>query len=162
MLDINNNTDYRLYMKDFSQLQMQTLDSHLAKVSFCDRPSDGWVRGIRKALGMSVQQLASRIGMKQQSASKLEANELDDSITLGTLRKAAEGLDCRLVYALVPNEGSLEATARKQALKKARALVAPVNHTMVLEAQGVNNIEQKISETADDLMKNITPRLWDK
>ncbi len=149
-------------MKDFSQLQMQTLDSHLAKVSFCDRPSDGWVRGIRKALGMSVQQLASRIGMKQQSASKLEANELDDSITLGTLRKAAEGLDCRLVYALVPNEGSLQATVRKQALKKASALVAPVNQTMVLEAQGVNNLEQKINETADDLMKNITPRLWDK
>jgi hypothetical protein len=33
---------------------------------------------------------------------------------------------------------------------------------MVLEAQGVNNLEQKINETADDLMKNITPRLWDK
>lgn len=149
-------------MKPFKNLQLQTLDQHLAGVSVCDRPSDGWIKAVRKALGMSTRQLAQRMRITQQSAAKLENNEGDDAITLKKLRQAAEAMDCRFVYAFVPNEGSLEATVRKQALKKARALVEPVNHTMLLEAQGVGNVDEKIRETAEELMRNITPRLWDK
>jgi predicted DNA-binding mobile mystery protein A len=149
-------------MKPFKNLQLQTLDQHLAGVSVCDRPSDGWIKAVRKALGMSTRQLAQRMRITQQSAAKLENNEGDDAITLKKLRQAAEAMDCRLVYAFVPNEGSLEAAVRKQAIKKARALVAPVNHTMLLEAQAVGNMDEKIRETAEELMRNITPRLWDK
>lgn len=149
-------------MKPFKNLQLQTLDQHLAGVSVCDRPSDGWIKAVRKALGMSTRQLAQRMRITQQSAAKLENNEGDDAITLKKLRQAAEAMDCRLVYAFLPNEGSLEATVRKQAMKKARSLVAPVNHTMLLEAQAVGNMDEKIHETAEELMRNITPRLWDK
>lgn len=149
-------------MKPFKNLQLQTLDQHLAGVSVCDRPSDGWIKAVRKALGMSTRQLAQRMRITQQSAAKLENNEGDDAITLKKLRQAAEAMDCRFVYAFLPNEGSLEAIVRKQAMKKARALVAPVNHTMLLEAQAVGNVDEKIRETTEEFMQNITPRLWDK
>lgn len=149
-------------MKNMKNMQLVTLDKHLSGVKLCERPSDGWIRAIRKALGMSVRQLAERMGGTQQAASNLETNEAEDAITLKKLRKAAEAMDCRLVYVFVPNEGTLHNIVKKQAMKKARALVAPVNHTMVLEAQGVGGLEEKIRETAEEFMTNITPRLWDK
>ncbi|MDB2414181.1 mobile mystery protein A [Rickettsiales bacterium] len=142
-------------------LQIQTLDRHIAEIRVCDRPSDGWIAAIRKSLGMSVRQLAERIGITQQSTARLETNETDDSITLKSLRKAAEALDCRVVYALIPNEGSLEVTIRKQAIKKASELVKDVDHTMQLEAQGVGNVDAKIKELAEDLAKNPNSKLWD-
>lgn len=148
-------------IEKFKQMQLQTLDKHLNNVTICDRPSDGWVRSIRGVLGMSVRQLAERIGISQQALSQLERKEVDDSVTVKTLRKAAEAMDCRVVYALIPNEGSLEATLKKQAVKKATELVKAVDHTMQLEAQGVGNVEAKIKEMADDLAKTPNSKLWD-
>lgn len=152
-------------MKPFNKLQRQQLDTHLKEISVCAVPAGGWIRAIRQALGMSVRHIGERMkpaSVKQQAVTRLEANEADGSITLNSLRKAAEAMDCRFVYALIPNEGSLKDIVRKQAMKKARELVAPVNHSMVLEAQGVGNMDEKIRETAEELMQNITPRLWDK
>lgn len=147
--------------KKFKNMQLQTLDQHLKNVRVYDRPSEGWIHAIRAALGMSVRQLAERMGMKQQSASRLETNEADDSITLKSLRKAAEAMDCKLVYAIVPHDGTLQNIVKKQALKKAKALVKPVDHTMQLESQGVGNTQGKIQQVADELAQNINTKLWD-
>ena len=129
----------------FTQLQRQTLDRYLANVRGCDRLTGGWLKAIRKSLGMSVRQMADRMGITQQSAARLEANEVEDAITLKSLRKAAEALNCRLVYALI----------------KAKDIVAAVDHTMQLEAQGVGNLHQKIQEIAEELAKNPNTKLWD-
>ncbi len=143
------------------QLQLQTLDRHLAEVRVCDRPSDGWIAAVRKALGMSVRQMAVRMQMTQQSAARLENNEIEDVITLKSLRKAAQVLNCRLVYALVPNDGSLQSILDKQAHIKAKDIVSAVDHTMQLEAQGVGNLAQKITETAHEFAKTPNPKLWE-
>ncbi len=145
----------------FKYMQLQTLDDHLSKVSVCDRPSGGWIRAVRTSLGMSVRQMAERMGITQQSAARLEKNEINDAITLKSLRKAAEALDCRLVYALVPNEGSLRDIVRRRALRKARDIVAPVDHSMMLEAQGVGDMQERTAQIADELARNPDIRLWD-
>ncbi|MXW22992.1 MAG: mobile mystery protein A, partial [Candidatus Dadabacteria bacterium] len=140
---------------------LRTLDDHLSRVNVCDRPSSGWIRAVRTSLGMSVRQMAERMGIAQQSAARLEKNEADDAIKLKSLRRAAEALGCRLVYALVPNEGSLGGIVHKQALKKARDIVAPVDHSMMLEGQNVGDRQEKILQIADELARNPGPRLWD-
>lgn len=145
----------------FKYMQLQMLDDHLSRVNVCDRPSGGWIRAVRTSLGMSVRQMAERMGITQQSAARLEKNEADDVIKLKSLRKAAEALDCRLVYALVPKEGSLRGTLRKQALRKARDIVDPVNHSMMLEAQNVGDRREKILQIADELARNPSHRFWD-
>lgn len=149
-------------MKKFKQLQLKTLDSHIATIRICDRPPEGWVRSVRKAIGMSMRQLAERIGITQQSTFKLEENEQDNSITLKTLKRAAEAMDCKLVYAIVPNQGKLEDIVKTQAYKKARAIVTPVNQTMLLEAQEVGNLKEKISETANELVNELNSKFWNK
>jgi predicted DNA-binding mobile mystery protein A len=149
-------------MSKFKQMQLQTLDKHLAQINMPEAPSEGWIRAIRSTIGMSVQQLAGRMGVAKQSVARLEKNEADDSITLKSLRKAAEALDCRLVYALVPNEGRLEDIVKKQAFKKAYEIVHTVDHSMKLEGQGVGNVKQKTKEVANELTQNLNSKLWDK
>ena len=148
-------------MSKFKQMQLQTLDKHLAEVNVPEAPSDGWIRAIRSSFGMSLEQLAVRIGIAKQSVARLESNEADDSITLKSLRKAAEGLDCKLVYALIPNEGHLQDIVKKQATRKAEEIVLSVDHTMQLEAQAVGNAQDKIIEIADDLAKTPNSKLWE-
>ncbi len=142
-------------------LQIQTLDSHIKTMHICNRPQRGWIATIRKALTMSTSQLASRIGISQQATTKLEANENTDAITLKSLRRVAQALDCTLVYAFIPNEKSLERLIRKQAIKKAKELFAPVDHTMMLEGQKVQDNSEKIRQIADDFERNLNSKLWD-
>ena len=144
----------------FKHMQLQILGDHLSKVRVCDRPSGGWIRAVRTSLGMSVRQMAERMGIRQQSAARLEKNEVDDVIKLKSLRKAAEALDCKLVYALVPNEGDLAGIVRKQALRKASDIVDPVDQSMMLEGQNVGDRQEKILQIADELARNPSPRLW--
>jgi hypothetical protein len=42
--------------------------------------------------------------VRPPSVTELERNEAEERITLATLRRAAEALDCTLVYAIVPNK----------------------------------------------------------
>jgi len=56
---------------------------------------------------------------------------------MATLRRVAEALDCRLVYALVPNQ-PLETTIRERAGAFVRRRRQPVEHTMLLEDQEVS------------------------
>ncbi len=66
-------------------------------------PRGGWVRAIREALGMTNVQLAKRLKIKApQSVEDMQEYEASGTIKLQTLRKLAEALGCRLVYAVVP------------------------------------------------------------
>jgi predicted DNA-binding mobile mystery protein A len=85
------------------------------------KPKHGWVRGIREAVGIPVEELAQRMGVCRWEIRRLEMAEEDSRIQLGTLRRAAEGLGCELVYALVPKEGALEGMAAAQTQVRERA-----------------------------------------
>ena len=145
----------------FKSLQLKTLDQHIATIRFCERPSDGWISAIRKSISMSVRQLGVRMGATQQMVSRFEQNECDDSITLRSLRKIAEAMNCKLVYAIIPREGTLKDIINQQALLKAREIIDPVNHTMMLEAQEVGDKDEKIKEIATDLVNNLNSKIWD-
>jgi len=66
----------------------------------------------------------------------MERGESRGTIQLSTLKRAAEALNCDLVYALVPRE-SLAKSVRVQAEKRAAKMMAPIEHTMKLEDQSV-------------------------
>ena len=102
------------------------------------RPHRGWVRAIRDALGMSSTELAARLGVIQQSVPDLERSEVHGTIKLETLRRAAEALDCDLVYFLVPRT-TLDKAVKDQALRKAAQHLRPVAHHSRLEDQAVSD-----------------------
>ncbi|MBV8446883.1 MAG: mobile mystery protein A, partial [Hyphomicrobiales bacterium] len=83
------------------------LDQRLKALSAITRnslPPRGWIRAIRDALGMTTVQLARRLGVSQPRITELEKSELSGSISLRSLRRAAEALGCQVVYVLVPNK----------------------------------------------------------
>jgi predicted DNA-binding mobile mystery protein A len=83
---------------------------------------------------MSAAELAGRMGVSGASVRSLEEKEATGGIRLSSLRRAAEAMDCTLVYAFIPRE-SLEATVRQQAQRVLEGQARRVRQTMVLEAQ---------------------------
>lgn len=127
-------------------------------------PAQGWVSTIRHAVGMSSTQLAGRMRISRQSLEALEAREVAGSATVDALRRAADALDCDLVYALIPRQGSLEAMVTAQARRHAERLVGRAGHTMALEAQTVAESEtkQQIAVLTRRLLAEWPRSLWDE
>lgn len=102
------------------------------------RPNQGWIRAIRQALGMTTRQLAQRMGIAQGTLTGFEMSEMSGSIRMDTLQKAAEALNCSLVYAFVP-KAPLEDIVQEQARKVAARQLSPVEHSMMLENQALDS-----------------------
>lgn len=146
------------------KLARQRLDERLSafrpKSGFAVPPK-GWIRAIRDALGMSARQLGARLGVRPQSVADLEKSEAHGTIRLETLRKAAEALDCTLVYALVPN-ASLEDAVRTRAREMAREALAGIGHTMDLEGQGLSLAERE-AQIDEYVREHLRARdLWER
>lgn len=86
---------------------------------------------------MTVRQFGVRLGMSHSTVVALDQGEVAGTLTLAGLQKAAEALDCTLHYVLVPNR-PLAAMVRDQARAVAEARLAPVDHNMRLESQGLS------------------------
>ena len=78
----------------------------------------GWLRGVRQALGMRVEEVAWRLKMGKSEVYRLEMSEARETITLKKLRATAKAMGCEVVYAVVPARGTLEDLA--EALEKGR------------------------------------------
>ena len=124
-----------------------------------ERPNKGWIRAIRDALGMSSTELAARMGISQQVVSEIERSERHATVKLKTLSRAANALECELVYALVPR-ASLEETVRARARHKAVRHLAKVAHHGRLESQEVP--EDELAAQVEELTDWFTDRrgLW--
>ncbi len=146
-------------------LARRQLDKRLTLLSKPDvlaRPPRGWVKAIRDALGMTAEQLGARIGVSQVRALALEKAEASGSITLASLERAAQALDCRLVYALVPRK-SLDELVEDRALKLAGQTLQATRHTMALEAQPVDEADEdaQLKRLQQELIGQVGSALWE-
>jgi len=126
-------------------------------------PPKGWIRAIRDALGMTAKQVASRLGVAQQSVARIEKEELAGSVTIKTMRRVAETFDCVFVYGFVPRD-SLENAVKNQAEMVARKRLSRVSQTMRLENQELSRNEQKKAfvEEVQRLVQTVPSHLWDE
>lgn len=126
------------------------------------RPPKGWVRAIRDALGMTSRQLAARMGLSQSTITGLEQGEEAETVTLKTLRQAAEALDCQLVYALVPKT-TLDETVRQRAQVLAEENLARIHHTMRLEDQALREgeLSAELERLTNSMLSGRPSRLWE-
>ena len=153
-------------MKTFAEeTRIRQVDEGLAvwrKANLPRRPPQGWIKTIRMALGMTSSALAQRVGDVSDSAiRKLELAEAEDAITLASLRRVAEALDCELQYALIPR------LPLKQMLSEQASIVAwkqmeRVSHTMALEDQKVRDSVTMAQKQllVESLLAGSKRRLW--
>ena len=108
------------------------------------QPARGWLRAVREATGLRQNDVAGKLGVKRQSYAELEQAEARGSISLTSLRRAAEAMNCELVYFLVPREaigrtyGELAETFDPK-FKHLRAS----EHSMALEGQAVGDLPKR-------------------
>jgi predicted DNA-binding mobile mystery protein A len=111
---------------------------------------------------MTSTQLGRRLGVRQPTVLGYEKAEASKSITLDSLERAANALDCHLVYALVPRE-PLESLVAERARKIAAKRMRSVTHSMALEGQRVATGEENVhlERLLQKLVDQPGSSLWD-
>ena len=148
-------------IKQILQDQYRSKIDQLIDIKQIIRPKEGWIRTLRKALGMSSPQLAMRLEVSKSQASQIERMEIEDRITLKQLRRVANELDCDLVYALVPRR-PVVSMIRDRARLQAEKLVSKTNVQMKLEAQQLSDdkLQEQIKFETERLVREMPRDLW--
>ncbi len=151
-------------IQQFENIQLYQLDRNLAAwqaVRTSGRPPLGWAKAIRQGLGMTALALGRRLGISQAGVAKLEKAEAEDRITLGSLRKLAEALNCEVHYALIPRE-PLESMIKNRAIELAKERLSMVSHSMALEGQQVSgqDRDKQVEFLALEILARPRRDLW--
>ncbi|MDP3393047.1 mobile mystery protein A [Sediminibacterium sp.] len=147
-------------------LQFQQLNEKLEKLTGLQHlivPPIGWIKAIRKGIGMSMEQLGKKLSITKQAVMDMEKREKEGAITIKSMQEIAKAMDMRFVYGFVPNAGSLEQMIETRALEIATKIVHRTSTTMKLENQANSNkrIENAIKERAAEIINKTPKILWD-
>jgi predicted DNA-binding mobile mystery protein A len=119
-----------------------------------------WIEYLRMGLGMSLSQLAARLGISQPGLSGSVKLEKEGRITVGKLKEIANAMDCDLVYGFVPRK-KLEDLIFDQALNQTKRLIEAAETHMSLEDQKVTlNKDERLNDLVKDQI--YSKHLWDK
>ena len=138
------------------------VDDAALRLSQMPRLSEGWIKTIRKALGMSGAQLARRAGVTRAAVNASEHKERDGAITIRKMNELAEAMDCDFIYAIVPR-GSSEDLILAQARRKAEKLVRRARGQMALEKQALSesHTQDEIQRVARDMVADMPSDFWE-
>lgn len=114
----------------------------------------GWISYMRNILGMKLRDLAGRAGVATSTAAQAERRESDGKVTLETLRKMANAMECDLIYAFVPRK-TIQVILQEQAARKARQILDRAETHMALE-------DQKVDEPLKKRINRLVRKLLDK
>ena len=135
-------------MRNKQKLLIEQLDQKLQSFSETRKvlvPERGWTNTIRTSLNMTMAQLGTKLNITRQGVKKIEESEANGAITLNSLKDVANAMDLKLVYALVPINGSINDLIQIKAEKLAKKIVLRTNQNMKLENQGIG--DEKLAKT---------------
>ncbi len=125
---------------------------------------EGWIKTVRKALNMTVPQLAKRLRVTRASIYKTEKSEQSGGITLKKMNEAAEAMGCRFVFAIVPHYAgaTIEEFIEYKARKMAIGIIKKTNTNMALEAQdlSMDKIEEECNRLAQEILQTRPSDIW--
>lgn len=148
------------------KLILEQIDSKLLllkKVKRLSIPATGWVFGIRQALGMSLRQVAFKMGITPQSVREIEQREKEGTVSLKVLKQFGKAMNLKFIYGFIPEKGKLEDMIEKRAYELAKEIVGRTSVSMNLEDQGNSQVRLKkaVREKADDIIREMPRYLWD-
>lgn len=149
-------------MNTVSYQQLSNYLNTLINFKKVSPPAKGWIRALRNGLGMSRRQLGSRMGVSVSRIQKIEEDENSGAVTIKTMRRAAEAMDCVFVYAVIPRT-DLESSLKTQAFKKAKRHLQNTSHSMSLEDQSIDKKanDEMLKSISEKLMTTSQRTLWD-
>ena len=89
--------------------------------------------------------------------------EAAGNISIVRLREAAKAMNMKLVYGLVPVDGSIEKMVEKRAMLLAREIVLRTSNSMKLEDQqnSMERIDKAIQEKAMEIKDELPRYIWE-
>ena len=126
------------------------------------KPVGGWIATFQEAIGMNVPTLAERLGVSRNSVYNAIQNEQAETISLKQLDKMAKAMGGKLVYAIIPQEGTVEEIVMAQARKKAKRIIQRTRAHMALEEQidGLRSQDEMIEELAGEIVREMPRNFW--
>lgn len=112
---MNKSTDeelkkaYRYWLQIYEMKEKEKLlQPFLSEEIFAfSAKQESWIKLAREALFISATDVADNLKITRKAFSNFEAGEAQGTITLNTLAKVADAMDCELVYAIRPKRKKL-------------------------------------------------------
>lgn len=127
-------------------------------------PQEGWVRSIRRSLGMSMRQLGRRMGITPQSVKEIEDREQSGSVSIRVLQQFGDALGMKFVYGFIPREKSLEAMIDKRVKEVADQIIYSTSMPLgpdILRNDPDRFLRAFIAKTRE-LKAKMPVNLWDE
>lgn len=120
------------------------------------------VKQIRSALGMTQQQLSQRSGIAQSMIAEIE-NGHRENLTLPTIRKLAQGLNCRFIPQFIA-EKDIAVIREEQSDYVARKIISISSGSAAIEIQPPSKdaVEKQVEALKQELLKKRESSLWKK
>ena len=98
----------RRIMRERARLELERKVRWLRRARSHARPTEGWLRAMRLAVGIPVGHIADAMGISPRMVFQMERGEQKRRISLERMEGMARAMQCDLVYGLVPWQRSLE------------------------------------------------------
>lgn len=150
--------------KEFHKLMLEQVQESLntfLNIANKPIPKNGWIKTIREALGISSTILAHRLNCTRTNVTKMEQREKKGTISLESLERVAQAMNCKLAYCFIPLQ-NLDIQLEKQARLLAKKRVMTINHSMKLEEQGLTaqQLKKQENDLVEELLQGNLKDLW--
>lgn len=126
----------------------------LLRIESSMRVKPGWIKYIRTVLGMTLKDLSKLANLSLSTVAQAERGEVQGKISIDTLKKFANAMECEFVYAFIP-KNDISDTLHKKAIEKAKRTILKVDIHMSLE-------DQKVTENINFRIKTLAEKLLEK
>lgn len=113
----------------------------------------GWIHYVRSILGIKLTTLAKLTKTTSSAVQQAEKREAQGKVTLETLNKMANAMDCEFVYAFVPKK-EIRELVEDRAVNKARMILRNADMHMELE-------DQKVKQKFEDRVRRLAVQLME-
>lgn len=146
-------------MPDFMEQRRlaRTVDRAAVKLRDVEMPERGWIATVRRALGMSAEQVAHRKGVSRNAVYQAERSEKDGAVSLKQMEMLAKAMGGRFVYAIVPDE-RVEDLKYQQARRKAASLLTQEPGAL---GWSQDDRDDWVDDKAAELLHDMPGHFWD-
>lgn len=146
-------------MPDFMEQRRlaRLIDRAAKQVGTIEVPERGWIATVRRAIGMSAEQVALRKGVSRNAVYQAERSEKEGSVSLKQMERFAQAMGCKFVYAIVPDE-RIEDMKYRQAKNKAQQMAKTHPEFTGWTA---DEREDWIDDKSAELLHDMPSDFWD-
>jgi predicted DNA-binding mobile mystery protein A len=100
------------------------------------KPARGWLRAVREAVGLTQNEVSTKMAVKRQSYAQFETAEEKGTISIASMQRAADAMNCELVYFIVPRESVARSYAKLAQIHDPTAMhLKATDHSMSLRGR---------------------------